>query len=427
MGNTNTFPKQTKKSKFLGIMDSIASKYILNGDFKDLTNLSKKEYCDKLVILTSDIFRNNFDQTSLEFLDQRTKNGIVVNTHTKDDIAFINRDTMFKLDVQNNIKKRRMCIGISKFYIKIAHLYAALLMTLNPTYQYKDASGILRSVPFMSKNIIPANIRTSAKLKKMNMCSRRINSLLFEPETIRDVCGNMIDTGYTKISNTFCDLNREPTLNMKNDGSTRKLINEIGLSELNRLYYDIFDYDKGIYSEMSDESKREYKEDLQIFYKAFTGNKDIPSNIKSFSDVTLKGFHKHASCGENSILNRKIKVDNNNKYLILLGEALNKSVNETNKIRDSFILLLDELFIERVDNVTKNKEIIIHPKLTIEKLDNMVSIARHEIGNLYIKCERDFINILKIYEALLEDRIKKSIDKRIEKIKELTEKTIVDK
>ncbi|MBA42377.1 MAG: hypothetical protein CMF62_00020 [Magnetococcales bacterium] len=425
MGNTNTIPKQGKKSKFLGIMDSIATKYILNQDFQDLVNLSKKEYCDKLLILTSDIFRKNFTQNDIVYLDQRTKEGITVNSLTSSEIAFMNKDTMNKLDVQNKIVKNRMCIGISKFYIKIAHLYASLIMTLNPTYQYRDSNGALRSVPFMNKKFIPSNLRSNMKLKKVNLCSRRINSILFEPEKTRDICGNMIETGYTNISNDICYLNREPGLNSKNNGETRKLIDEIGLSELNRLYYDVFDYDKGIYNDMSDESKKEYRESLKIFYKTFTGNKDVPSNLKSFSDITLKGFHKHKSCNDNSIMNEKIKVKNDNKYFILLGNALNKSVRETNKIRDSFISILDEIFIEQVDNVTKNKEVIIHPNLTMEKLDKLVSLTRREIGKLYVKCERDFMNILNIYEALLEDRIRKNIDMRIKRIKELTDKKLI--
>ena len=32
-------------------------------------------------------------------------------------------------------------MGIAKFYIKIAHLFAAIVTTINPIYVYKDQEG----------------------------------------------------------------------------------------------------------------------------------------------------------------------------------------------------------------------------------------------------------------------------------------------
>jgi len=52
---------QSKEKKFdenleaVDLLDIIATKYILTQNFQDMKKLGQKEYCDKLVILTSDI------------------------------------------------------------------------------------------------------------------------------------------------------------------------------------------------------------------------------------------------------------------------------------------------------------------------------------------------------------------------------------
>ena len=66
MGNTSsTSNTKTNNEKqfenFYQVIDYIASYYILTMDFKSLSNLSNKEYCDKLVVITSDIIKNYFN------------------------------------------------------------------------------------------------------------------------------------------------------------------------------------------------------------------------------------------------------------------------------------------------------------------------------------------------------------------------------
>lgn len=429
MGNNTSseippIPKQVKQSKFLGLMDSIATKYILSQNFKDLTNLSNKDYCYKLVILTSDIFSDNFHQKELKYLDQRTKGGIKINQFDKDKILFLNKGEISKLDVQNSVKKRRLCIAISRFYIKIAHLYSALIMTLNPIYEYTDNTGSKQSIPFINKDRIPESLRSTTKLKKMNMCDNRIKSVLFENEKVRDPSGNMILTGDIVLSNSFCEMNKKN----KVSGETKTLMDEPGMFELGRLYYDLFDYTKGIYSGMSDEAKREYEKDLKIFYKAFTGSSKLPDEIKTFSDIKLKSYHKHKTCKDPSnIINRKIKGKEQDKYFSLLGEKLKTSMGETNQFRDTFISILDEIFVTTIDNVTKNKNVTINPNLDMKKLDNLVKVARREIGKMYIQCENNFLEILNIYEAIIERQVLKNRELKLKNLKNQTNNVLANK
>ena len=106
MGNqTSTTNKEELKAKPVSqILDYIATYYILTMDFKSLRNLYDKEYCDKLVILTSDIIQRYFTDMEITYLAQRIKKGVEVNELEKDKVIFFDREELNKLDVQNKIK-----------------------------------------------------------------------------------------------------------------------------------------------------------------------------------------------------------------------------------------------------------------------------------------------------------------------------------
>ena len=149
------------------IIDYIATYYILTSDFVSLTRLQlSKEYCDNLVILTSDIIDRYFTDLEITYLAQRTKDGVIVNTKKKGKIKFFNKDALNNLDVKNALKKKRMCQAIAKFYIKIAHVFATIVRTVNPVYVYKDEQGNTVRANLYEKHTIPAN--APRKMYKMN-------------------------------------------------------------------------------------------------------------------------------------------------------------------------------------------------------------------------------------------------------------------
>ena len=80
MGNTSSSNNSNKSAKnefdnFYDIIDYVATYYILTMDFKSLSKLAEKEYCDKLVILTSDIIKKYFNDMEITYLAQRVKDG----------------------------------------------------------------------------------------------------------------------------------------------------------------------------------------------------------------------------------------------------------------------------------------------------------------------------------------------------------------
>ena len=77
MGNqTSTNTNQTNKNDKLKnksisqVLDYIATYYIVTMDFKSLRKLYNKEYCDNLVILTSDVIQRYFTDLEITYLSQ---------------------------------------------------------------------------------------------------------------------------------------------------------------------------------------------------------------------------------------------------------------------------------------------------------------------------------------------------------------------
>ena len=136
-------------SELSDYIDKLASEYILNMDIKNLSRMSNKQYCDKLVVLTGDILSNKFDHAEITMLKKRT-DGTYDKETTKEKVFFLDSEKL------NDLDKTSMCRDIAKFYVKIAHLYAAIISTINPVYEYEEG-GQLKTATLMDKNEIPKN------------------------------------------------------------------------------------------------------------------------------------------------------------------------------------------------------------------------------------------------------------------------------
>ena len=107
MGNITSTLESNNKEKtttFGQVIDYIATYYILTMDFQSLRKLYDKQYCDNLIILTSDILERYFTDLEITYLAQRIKNGVEVNEMDKDKVIFFNKST-------NSCSKRRHLIN----------------------------------------------------------------------------------------------------------------------------------------------------------------------------------------------------------------------------------------------------------------------------------------------------------------------------
>ena len=413
MGNTTSSNsnKSAKKEfdNFYDIIDYIATYYILTMDFKSLSKLSEKEYCDKLVVLTSDIIERYFNNTEVTYLAQRVRGGVEVNDLKKERLSFINKDNLESLDISNDaqksLKKKRVCIGIAKFYVKIAHVFAAIVMTINPVYSYKDATGQTVKTGLMEKDKIPKNV--DRKLYKLNICDNRIRALK-KGEEFDDIANTVT------IQPRVCDMNATKT------GLEKTLADEPGITELMNLYLDDnYDYSNGTFTGMSDSTKKQFNKDLQLFYTAFTGNETMPPEITKFSDIKLRDYNKKPGCqGDKPIFKNKYKLDKKNELFIKYANNTKNMIQSAADNQSKLLDVINEIFTYVIDPYSGKKVIRINPKLTEDSLQTAIEKTRKFIVELYIKCESDYVNGIKIYEAIVEAKILETTQNQIKNLEQ---------
>jgi len=417
MGNSTSTTKKAENEfeNFYDIIDYIATYYILTMDFQSLSKLSEKAYCDKLVILTSDIVDRYFNDMEVTFLEQRIKGGLEVNDLKKENVRYINKDNLESLDISNDvqksIRKKRVCIGIAKFYVKIAHIFAAIVMTINPVYTYKDSNGQTVKTTLLEKDKIPKNV--NRKLFRLNICDNRIRALKR---------GEYIDeqTGNVTIQPQVCDIN------IGQDGLPKTLENEPGIPELLRLYLDDkYDYSNGSFLGMTEETEKEFRKDLKIFYTAFTGNENMPDTIKKFSDIKLRDYSKKPGCQPpNSVLKGTYTLNKKDELFVKYAENIKSMIQSAADNQYKLLEVINDLFSYVNDPYTGKRVIRINPKLTDELLQKAVEKTRKLIVNLYVKCETDYVNGVQIFEAIVESKIFQTTQKQIENLKKEATKII---
>lgn len=441
MGNVNSANVNDLKQEFKSIddiIDYIATHYILTSDFESLKKLTEKAYCDKLVIITSDIFNDYFTEKDVEYLTQRIQKGEEINKMNDRKLLYFNSDKINELDSSQDknksINKKRQCIGIAKFYIKIAHVFAAIVMTVNPDFSFNDSikqpannqdqlnllrenvqinieeqktmNGNVDNIVDQEKiNITGPKSKTVKKSRKeKTLCEKRIDALNFVE--------NDTNSEFVKLKSDVCNMN-----------SNAALTDENGITELIKLYYDVYDYSKGEFTKMSDKSKEQYNNDLKLFYKVFTGKDDMPETIMNFKDIQLSDFSNKASCIRSS---KSLEISKNNllfkEYADNLRQMMANMTNNQNKL----LIIINNIFQFVHKPYSNDKQIRIQPSLTDKKLDQLIKECRSLIINLYLTCEKDFLNGMKIYEAIVNMLSMQTAGKQIINIENDKKKLIQD-
>jgi len=266
--------KETENMKIENVIDYTAAKYITTSSFTDMINLHKPEYCDKLVILTAKVIEKHLNNMDIKFLEQRTENGVTINKTADANIIYLAKNKLESVDVSNKFKKQHMCNAIAKFYVKIAHLFACISMTINPRYTYTDATGREITVPLSKKKDIPKHIQI--KYSKFNLCSRRINALMTRQNTENGIVIKVNNCEMNKKINTSIDGIEVPISSTED----KMLSDEPGIPELELLYYDDFDLDEGVYKGMTEETRKDiYEKDVEKFFVSFTGEPFLPNEV----------------------------------------------------------------------------------------------------------------------------------------------------
>ena len=383
MGNKTSQSQNQNITSLAAEVDDIAMNYILTQNTIDLLRLTDKEYYDKLIVLTSSVIEKKFNGLELGFLHQR---------------VFGKQDVTDIIPASNKMKDK-VIFDISKFYIKIIMVYGAIATTIDPQYSY-EVNGERKT--FYLKEMdeyknIPRNATPELVnlTNPMNLCRKRLSILKNKLDPLYDEHNVKLNPG-----EQLCALS-----------STTSLTDEVGIKELDLLYFDIFDYDTKSWSKRSEKMKQKYNKDLTLFYQIFTGNEELPETITSFNDIELLDLSTIDNCSRDSFKKDMI-VSNKNKLVILYQDKIKLIEQTTAVYRNKLVNLLKELFlVEEKDGVRKR---VINPKLTLDHILVIESDTRDNILNIYSSCEKYFIQALILFEKIYDEQVKNLNENRID-------------
>jgi len=402
----------TNYDTFVKYIDTIAAEYITGSTFSSLKDLANPNTCDRLVIITADLFNKRLSAREVQHLYRR-RTGVLEQGDYKDDftknkLVYFRKDDTDKLNVQDARLKRNMCIGISRFYVQVAHLFAAIMNTVKVWNADKDKGGTLsfcdtQTYGLFTKRTDPSGLANSA------------NDLFNLPPNADAVT---IDPGVCSTLKSGTRLSEIPAF-----------------KTLDQLYANIFEYtgsNAGKFVGMTDEMRKKvYINDVRAFYGMLHGKNasEVPPNVVSFQDIPLPDI---TSCRENRLKSGRLDLKGNNgENYKLYSEYANhimKMMLQSKNDRAALISLLNEVFVvepmtdaelekeqnDRLRRVSsylfsgddsssrrENKyKIYIHPELTETKLQNIVNAARVMIVKIYTNCQSNFLNGLKLLEAI---------------------------
>ena len=428
-------------TEFLAKLNEIATDYILGQNFQDMVRLTNSKYCDDLVIITSKILKKSFFSNQIQVIYNKISEGSIEHS------SYVYANT--------NITKeqtRKLCIEIAKYYVRIAHLFAAIITTLNPVFSWRSSASSSRAIlsphipkskddtigldDEVEKNMVDniekttlenkqyiSEMAKNLKIENMNFCNSRIADLIDIDELTDLVNDDSIVNGASsvseiKIKTKLCSAN----LNNIGAGAgagagagdgaidgirqTKTVYDLPGFAELSRLYNDKYNVSKGRFDRMSAKSKEEKKRNVDLLYTLFTGNPNPPKDIKNFRDIPIHSFSDTADCSTpNSMLNKTYVGTTKDKLFVDYVEQIKKMIYDSNMIRNSLLEIIDNIFITNMEDQGEKMKYIIDPNLTYEQLNNLIAETRKIILKLYVNCEKNFIYTLKILQAIIEAQI----------------------
>lgn len=430
-------------TEFLAKLNEIATDYILGQNFQDMVRLTNSKYCDDLVIITSKILKKSFFSNQIQVIYNKISEGSIEHS------SYIYANTSITKE-----QTGKLCIEIAKYYVKIAHLFAAIITTLNPVFSWRSSASSSRAIlsphiPKMKANDdkpivqgvedLVTNIEQTTlqdkqyisemakdvKIEKLNFCNSRISDLMDMDELTDLINHDSIINGKhsvseIKIKTKLCSSNLNNTANAGVGDSihrTKTVYDLPGFAELSRLYNDKYNASKGRFDKMSAKSKEEKKRNVDLLYTLFTGNPNPPKDINSFRDIPIHSFSDTQDCSTpDSMLNKTYVGTTKDKLFVDYVEQVKRMIYDSNMIRNSLLEVIDKIFIsntaeqgETVETGETDKDAkmkyIIDPNLTYEELNNLIAETRKIILKLYVNCEKNFIYTLKILQAIIEAQI----------------------
>ena len=136
----------TNTTSLISHIDKIATNYILTQSMMDMLRFTDKEYYDNMIILTAYILKNQLTSLDLGIVKHRVMNGYEdsnnnMNINMNHSVYVSNTNRLKEITLNNEKKKEKALLLVSKFYIKIMSIFSAITATIDPQYVYEDEKG----------------------------------------------------------------------------------------------------------------------------------------------------------------------------------------------------------------------------------------------------------------------------------------------
>jgi hypothetical protein len=409
IGNTGN-----NNESLLKVIDEIASNYMFKQNVVDMLRFSDSDYRDNFVILTCRILDEKLTNLDIGTLKDRITNTNVKpkNTNHGELVYFSELEKMKPL-LYNEDKKKEALLIISKFYVKIFTLFSSIVSVVDPQYTYKDENGednyfYLKDYDDLKMVDLATN---KLKLYHLENPLSLVRRRLFILKNKLEQQDENSDYIVMNPGEELCSMN----IPENNEGDF-KLSNEIGIKELDNLYYDLYDEETSEWSGRSKEMEEQYKRDVALFFRIFTGKKKKPANVTSFSDIELLDFHNLTRCKNNDYFEDLLVSKNDvlfQKYISKIEEIQ----QGTRSYKKQLLYILKSMFMKHEqteeDDDSFELEYTIHPELDMKKLSEKQKMAQSCIVQMYTNCEKNFIEALLLYEKMYENRYGELVEAQV--------------
>ena len=406
----------TNTTSLISHIDKIATNYILTQSMMDMLRFTDKEYYDNMIILTAYILKNQLTSLDLGIVKHRVMNGYEdsnnnMNINMNHSVYVSNTNRLKEITLNNEKKKEKALLLVSKFYIKIMSIFSAITATIDPQYVYEDEKGEKRFF-FLKDYDSYAKLDPSTKKLKVSQLD---NPIAFIQKRLA-ILKNKMNPANNNTNNEFMVINPGEKLC---ELSSQSIYDEIGIKELDALYYDVYDYTEHKWNQRSETMQEKYEEDLLKFYQIFTGKKDKPDSIQSFADVESLDFNHLKRCVNRDYF-EDLMISKKDSLFLHYIDKIEKIQSITKAYKQKLLFILKQIFIPSETN--HETAFVISSKLNMESLLHYQDEVKKIINQIYMNCERLFIEALVLYEKMYEKQHGELTENKIRNINESIQK-----
>ena len=413
-------------------IDALAARYILSQSFADRRRLASPEYCDQVVITTAQALHAKYGEGEIKALGGEPEEGMIMVPKSK----------LGELGRAGGAEHRARCVAIASRYVKVAHVVAAILSALRPTYTWA-LGGQTGEVAVPSSAPKGALVRPG----RTTFCESRIRALAPSASGGQPHLEDPARPGVVAIDPVrVCKLNVDTST-----GKVKTLAREPGMPELEKLYYDKFNPASGKYDSVSQAGRHAYQEDVEELYKSFTGD-DPPRGqhglplVTSFEDIPLRDFYGGPRCFETKrreaagkacgaiaeagtcnanmsclwgagekgggkcsaspllgSFRRVYEGSVRERVFREFGEHMAAMMARASDSQLKLAEVIDLLFVYKEVDGEPTDEITLNPDVRVPgKLDEAIRRTRELLLRLYIGCEADFTVGLEKLEVIIQ-------------------------